>query len=112
MFADIGKILTLVGQLKTKLPEMQARLAASRFTGEAGGGAVKAVVSGKMHLVDLQLDPRAVCAAGAAGDARELSEMIRSAVAAAQEKAAAAAAESLKELTGGMDIPGLSGVLP
>ena len=40
MFGDIGKLMKLAGEMKKKMPEMQARLAASEYTAQAGGGPV------------------------------------------------------------------------
>jgi len=107
MFGNLGKMLKAAGEIKRRMPEMQQRLASSQFQAEAGGGAVRAAVSGKMALVDLRLAPELL----AEGDPERLAELIKEAVAAAQEKAAAAAAEMMKELTGGMELPGLDGML-
>ena len=107
MFGDLTKIMSIVGELKTKLPEMKAKLAESRYAADAGGGFVEAVVNGKLAIVDLKIDPEVL----GKGDAIELADLIRAAVAAAQEKANIAAAEAMKELTGGMDLPGLEALL-
>ncbi len=103
MFGDIGKMLKLAGQMKAKLPEMKAKLAASEFTADAGGGVVSAVVNGRMQLVDIKIAPEAL----ADGDADLLADLIKTAVSAAQQKASAAAAEAMAELTGGMNLPGI-----
>lgn len=105
MFANLGKIMKLMGDLKTKLPEMKQKLAESRYSGEAGDGAVKATVSGKLAIVDLEFAPSLL--ADASLTPQKLAELVKAAVTAAQELAAAAAAEAMKELTGGIDIPGM-----
>jgi DNA-binding YbaB/EbfC family protein len=107
MFGDIGKMLKLVGEIKTKLPEMRQKLAESEFSAQAGGGAVRATVNGQLALVDVQIDKELL----ADGDAEMLEDSIKAAVSAAQAQAAKAAAEAMKELTGGMDIPGLEGLI-
>ena len=109
MFGNIGKMLKLAGEMKTKLPEMQAKLAASRFTASAGGGAAKATVSGKGALVELWIDPAAL--AGPQMTAEALAGFVKEAVTAAQEQATRAAQAAMHELTGGMEIPGLSGMM-
>ena len=109
MLGDLGKIMKLMGQMQTKLPEMQAKLAASRFTASAGGGAVKATVSGTGMLVEFWIDPAAL--AGPQMTAEALAVLVKDAVAAAQEQAAQAAQTAMQELTGGMEIPGLSGMM-
>ncbi len=107
MFSDIGKMLKLAGQMKTKLPEMKAKLAATEYSAEAGGGAVRATVNGSMGVVGIKIDESLL----AEGDAEMLADVIKAAIAAAQAKAADATAEAIKEMTGGVDIPGLDGLL-
>ena len=110
MFGDLGKIMKIAGQMKKKMPEMQEKLAASEYTSDAGGGAVRATVSGKLALLDVKIDKQVL--SDGEIDTEMLEDMIKAAVSAAQHKAAEAAAEALKELTGGMDIPGLGGMMP
>jgi len=110
MFGDLGKIMKLVGDLKRKMPEVQARLAASEYVADAGGGAVRATVNGKMQIVGLKIEKQLL--ADAVNDPGLLEDMVKAAVSAAQAKAATAAAETMKELTGGMPLPGMDGILP
>jgi len=107
MLGNIGKMMKLVGELKTRLPEMQKKLDEGKFTASAGGGVVKATVTGKMRIVGIKLDKDLL----ADVDYEVLEDLIKAAVAAAQEKAADAAKAAMKELTGGVEIPGLSGML-
>lgn len=107
MFGDIGKMLKLVGEIKTKLPEMKEKLAAAEFSAEAGGGGVRATVNGQMALLDIKIDKELL----GDGDVEMLEDLVKAGVAAAQEKAAVASAQAMKELTRGMDIPGLEGLL-
>jgi DNA-binding YbaB/EbfC family protein len=105
MFGDLGKIMKMAGQMKSKMPEIQQKLADAQFTAQSGG-AVTATVNGKMELVDVKIDRDAI--GDLAGDLEMLEDLIRTAVSAAQAKAAHAATEAMKELTGGIDIPGLT----
>jgi len=109
MFGDLGKMLKLAGEMKTKLPAMQAKLAASRFTAQDGGGTAKATVSGKGALVELWIDPAALRDGQMTAEA--LADAVKSAIAAAQEQATQAAQAAMNELTGGMEIPGLTGMV-
>lgn len=106
MFGNIGKMMKLASELKTKMPEMQEKLAASEYTSDAGGGAVSATVSGKMQLVDVKIAAEVFTD----GDAEMLADLVKAAVSAAQQKAAEAAAAAMAELTGDMDLP--PGMLP
>ena len=106
MFGDIGnlgKLMKLAGEMKKRMPEMQAKLAASEFSADAGGGVVSATVSGKLLIRDVRIDPQLLADAGF--DAGMLEDLIKAAIAAAQEKASTAAAEAIKEVTGGMELP-------
>src|ERR1035437_10169142 len=105
MFGDIGKMLKLAGEMKRKMPEMQAKLAASTYSAEAGGGAVAAPVNGKLALVDVKIAPAVL----ADCDAALIEALVKAAVTAAQDKPAQAAAAAMKELTGGMALPGMEG---
>lgn len=99
MFGDLGKMLKMVGEMKKRMPEMQAKLASSEFTAASPDGAVQATVNGKMALLRVQIDP------AAAANVELLGQQIVAAVTAAQEQSAAAAAEMMKELTGGVELP-------
>jgi hypothetical protein len=108
MFGDLGKIMKIAGKMKTELPALKEKLAATDYTAEAGGGAVTATVNGKLSIVDVKIsqgvreDPNA--------DFDMIEDLIKAAISAAQAKAASAAAEAMQELTGGMDIPGMEGL--
>jgi len=107
MFGNFGKMLKAASEMKKRMPEMQEKLANSQYSGDAGGGVVVATVSGKLALVDVKIAPEVL----ADGDTEMLADLLKAAVAAAQDKATAAAAEMMKELTGGMEIPGLEGMM-
>ncbi len=110
MFGDFGKMIKMLGQMKTRIPEMHARLASSEYSADAGGGAVAATVNGKMQIVRVTIDP-AVLTDGETG-ADMLADMVTSAVASAQQQAAEAAKQAMREVTGGMDLPpGLDSML-
>ncbi|MFW6154876.1 MAG: YbaB/EbfC family nucleoid-associated protein [Planctomycetota bacterium] len=106
MFGDLGKIMKMARDVKEKMPAMRAELEASHFSADAGGGAVSATVDGKGTLTDLTLSAEAV----ADGDAALLADLVKAAVSTAQAKAHQAAADMMKELTGGTDLPGVNGL--
>jgi DNA-binding YbaB/EbfC family protein len=109
MFGDLGKVMKIMGQMKTKLPEMREKLAVAEFTAQAGGGRVAATVNGRMQLLDLKIDPAALAESNL--DAGLLEDLIKAAVAAAQNQATDAMTAAMKELTGGTDIPGLADMM-
>lgn len=109
MFGDLGKILKLAGEMKRRLPELKERLAASLYTAEAGGGAVRATVNGRLQLTDLKFSESLRADGSLSLDV--LEDLVRAAVASAQAQALRAAEDAMKELTGGVDIAGLGDML-
>ena len=110
LFGNLGKMMKMAAEMKSRLPQMRERLAQSQYTAQAGEGAVLATVNGRLQLVDLKIEPGALT--DVESDPEMLAELIKAAVSAAQEKAAQAADEAVKELTGGIDIPGLEAMMP
>ena len=108
MFGDLGKMFAIAQRLKAELPAMKEKLAATEFSADAGDGAVTAVVNGKLQIVEVKIAPEAL----ADGDAEALAGALKAAIAAAQAQAAEAAERALKELTGGMELPGMEGLMP
>ena len=109
MFGDIGKIMKIAGEMKKKMPELKEKLAATNYTAQAGDGMVSATVNGKLQLTDLKLSPR-LTEEGSL-DLEMLEDLVKAAVSAAQAEASQAAQEAMKELTGGMDLPGMDALM-
>ena len=109
MFGDIGKLMKLAGQMKRRMPELQEKLANTEFSAEVGDGAVQATVNGKLAIRAIKIAPSLL--AGGDVDVGMVEDMIKAAVAAAQEKAAAEAAAAMKELTAGLPMDGLEGLM-
>ena len=89
--------------LKSKLDKAQKELKKMQIEGEAGKGAVTVVVNGEQRVMSVKLAPEIVDPK----NIRKLEDLIIKAVNDAQEKAQKAAAETLKEVTGGLKITGL-----
>ena len=87
-------------QMQQEMLKMQQELEEKEYSAGAGGGAVKAVVSGKKELVRVEIDPEAV-------DPEEvdmLQDMIVAAVNEALRAADKEQAESYSKLTGGLNL--------
>jgi len=88
-------------KMQQEMLRMQEELESREFTAAAGGGTVKAVVSGQKELVRVEIDPEAV-------DPEEvemLQDMIVAAVNEALRAAEKAQADNMAKLTGGMKLP-------
>ena len=109
MFGSLGDLAGLMKQAKqmqSKMKEMQETLANARFEADSGAGAVTATVSGKLELVGLKISPSAVT-----DDVELLEDLVKSAVAAAQRKANEGVKAQMQQITGGMNLPGLEGMM-
>ena len=90
-------------QLQKNMLKMQEELESQTVEATAGGGVVKAVVSGKMKLESLTIDPEAV----SPDDVEILQDLVLAAVNEGIDKAQEMVSSHMNSLTGGMNIPGL-----
>ena len=87
-------------RMQRKLEETQEELAKKEYTGQAGGGAVKATVTGAKVLTKLELDKDAVDPE----DVETLEDMIVAAVNQALESADEDSQSQMGKLTGGLGL--------
>lgn len=90
-------------QLQARLAKAQEEIEAQRVEASAGGGAVKAVATGKQTIDSIVIDPGAVDP----DDVELLQDMILAAVNEALAKSQEMANEKIGALTGGLKIPGM-----
>ncbi len=84
----IGSLMKNKEQLAEAGERIKAKLETMRVDGEAGGGACRAVVSGKMKLIDLTLDPALLAGMAVDEKTRELATaLIKDAINDATENA-------------------------
>jgi nucleoid-associated protein EbfC len=100
-FGNMQQLMQQAQQMQKKMEEMQAQLATKQVEASAGGGAVKAVVSGKQELLSLTIAPEALEGA----DAEMLSEMVKGAVNEAIKKSQALQNELMGGAMGGLSLP-------
>lgn len=103
-FGGGGNMMQLMQQAKQmqqKMEKIQEELANKTVEGSAGGGAVKAVVTGKMELTSLTIDPSAI----EAGDAEMLQDMVKGAVNDALKKAQELSNSSMNGALGNIPLP-------
>jgi DNA-binding YbaB/EbfC family protein len=56
----MGNLQRMAMQMQQEMERVQAELAEAEVEGSAGGGVVRAVVTGKQTLVSITIDPSAV----------------------------------------------------
>ena len=88
-------------KMQQDMQKMQEELENKEYTAQAGGGVVSATVSGKHELKSLAIDPEAVDPE----DVEMLQDLIVAAVNEAMRTAASAAAASMGQRTGGLNLP-------
>ena len=91
-------------QLQKQMLQVQQEIEASKVEFSSGGGAVKVVVSGKMIVESIVIDPDAVDPE----DVEILQDLVLSAVNGGIEKAQELASSKMGAVTGGLNIPGLT----
>lgn len=102
---DMQQILQAAQQMQAQLANAQQALADSEVTGTAGGGAVRAVVSGQGELVDLTIDASVIDASDPAETAATIADLVLAAVRDASRAAADLQQRKLGALSGA--VPGL-----
>ena len=99
----MGNLQRMAQQMQQELVRIQAELETMTIDGSAGGGVVKAVVTGKQELVSVTIDPSAVDP----GDVDMLQDLIVAAVNDALRASRSVAEEKMSAVTGGLKIPGM-----
>ena len=97
----MGNLAKMAQQMQADMARAQQELDELRVEGTAGGGGVKAVVSGKLDIVSGTIDPEVVDP----DDLDDLQDLVVAAVADAQTNAKAAAEEKMNKIAGGMGLP-------
>ena len=99
----LGNMMKQVQKMAEETQKLEEELGEQRFESSSGGGMVKAVANGKGEVLEIKRDPQVVDPE----DVEMLEDLVVSAVREALEKGAEMKEARLKELTGGLNIPGL-----
>ena len=102
----MAQLMKQAQKMQAQLAEAQAELAQAEVEGHAGGGLVKATVTGGGNLVALVIDPSVVDA----DDVETLQDLVVAAVRDASRAAQELAEERMGPISGGMGGLGLPGM--
>ncbi|HMB30710.1 MAG TPA: YbaB/EbfC family nucleoid-associated protein [Desulfohalobiaceae bacterium] len=94
-------------EMQKKMAKVQEEIAQKSVQASSGGGMVMVTVSGSLEVTDIQIDPTVV-------DGNEitmLQDLIMTAVNEGVKKARDMGQEEMSKVTGGLNIPGLSGLM-
>ena len=100
-------ILASAQKLQQHMGTFQEKLAALNATGSAGGGMVEIDLNGKFEVTAVRIAPEAI----EDGDTQMLQDLIMAAFSGGVEKIQEAIRSEMSAMTGGLNIPGLSGFM-
>jgi nucleoid-associated protein EbfC len=108
---DMQQIFQAAQQMQAQLMNAQQALADTEVTGTAGGGAVRAVVSGQGELLDLTIDPSVIDTSDLAETAATVADLVLAAVRDATRAASELQEEQLGAFggAGGVDLSAFGG---
>jgi DNA-binding YbaB/EbfC family protein len=100
---SMANLQRMAQQMQQEMLRIQTELGQLTVDGSAGGGVVKATVTGKQELVSVSIDPSAVDAS----DVEMLQDLIVAAVNDALKKSRDTAEQKMAAVTGGLRLPGM-----
>jgi DNA-binding YbaB/EbfC family protein len=110
MSKDLQRMMKEAQKMAAQMQKAQEELADQEVEGSAGGGAVKAVVTGDQRVVSITIDPGFFDGEPDADDVEMLGDTVTAAVNDALDRARDAQAEALGPLAGGAGGLGLPGM--
>jgi len=99
----MANLQRMAQQMQQEMLRVQTELEATQVDGSAGGGVVKAVVTGKQELVSITIDPSAVDP----DDVDMLQDLVVAAVNDALRASKELAEQKMASVTGGLRLPGM-----
>ena len=99
----MANLQRMAQQMQQEMARIQRELEVATVDGSAGGGAVRATVTGKQEVVSVLIEPAAVDPA----DVEMLQDLIVAAVNDALAASRRLAESKMAAVTGGLRIPGL-----
>ena len=104
---NMGQIMKQAQKFQTKMAKLQEELSERTVEASAGGGMVTVVANGGQDVLSINIDPEVVDP----DDVEMLQDLIMAAVNDALNKAKAMMNEEMGQLTKGMNIPGMPGLM-
>jgi hypothetical protein len=100
----MGTMLKQAMEVKARMEELKESLGNERIEAAAGGGMVQVIMTGKMELLSIKIDPEIINPA----DPQYLETLVQAAFNDGIYKAQDLVKAKMTEMTGGIDIPGLT----
>lgn len=99
----MANLQRMAQQMQQEMLRVQGELEATTVDGSAGGGVVRATVTGKQELVSVTIDPGAVDPE----DVEMLQDLVVAAVNDALRASREVAEQKMAAVTGGLRLPGM-----
>ncbi len=100
---NLGSIWKQASELSGQLEKLGGELKKRRTSATSGGGMVEIEINGAMEVLHCKIDPQLL----AQGDRELLEDLLVAAVNQAVTKGKQLHADALKEITGGLQLPGM-----
>ena len=104
---NMGQIMKQAQKFQTKMAKLQEELSEKTVEASAGGGMVTVVANGGQDVLSVRIDPEVVDP----DDVEMLQDLIMAAVNDALNKAKTMMNDEMGQLTKGMNIPGMPGMM-
>ncbi len=98
---NLAGLMKQASQMQKRMEEMQERLESMEIEGSSGAGMVSVTLSGKGDLKSVRIDPRLIDP----NETEMLQDLLLAAHAEARRKMQERAAEEMKSVTGGLELP-------
>jgi DNA-binding YbaB/EbfC family protein len=105
--SNLASMMRQASQMGGKVQEINEKLKSERVSAQAGGGMVEVEANGLGELIRVKIDPTLV----EKGEREMIEDLVTAAVNQVSTKAKQLHVEAMKDMTGGMDLPGLDDAL-
>ncbi|MCF6290653.1 MAG: YbaB/EbfC family nucleoid-associated protein [Desulfobacterales bacterium] len=100
---DISGMMKQAQELQRKMQEIKEQAGAMTVTSSVGGGMVSATMNGRQELISITIDPELI----KPEEAEMLQDLVIAAVNDAIRRSQELLQDQMRQLTGGLNIPGL-----
>ncbi|HCQ02162.1 MAG: YbaB/EbfC family nucleoid-associated protein [Gemmatimonadota bacterium] len=104
MAKGMSGMMKQVQKMQKKMMELQGELEQQRVEGTAGGGMITVVANGRQDILEIKIQPDVVDP----DDVEMLEDLILAAIHQAQQRAQEMMNKEMGQITGGVQIPGLT----
>lgn len=105
--ANLGSMLKQAQEMGSRMKSLNEELKSKRVVGTSGGGMIEVEASGAGEVLAVRIEPELF----AKGDREMIEDLLPGAVNQALEKGRQLHAELMKDMTGDLNLPGLSDAL-